>query len=104
MKLNTIKQGWQVSQGKKAAVNFFPQEYGNLGGLSVQRRFPLLILSFFFPLKTSVNISHSPTDVAKQVPYFVLKKNDISSIGCPTSVTESSLLLLHNLHILSYIP
>lgn len=63
MKLHN-KLGLPGFTGKRVAVNFFPQEYGNLGGLSVQRRFPLLIL-FPFSLKTSVNISHSPTDVAK---------------------------------------
>lgn len=57
---------------EKGCCQLSPQEYGNFGRLSVHKRFPLLILSSFFPLKTSVNISHSPTDVVKQVPHFVL--------------------------------
>ena len=99
----TRGKGGRLHQGKGWLSTFFLRSM-EVREISVQRSFPSLVLCPFFPLNTSVSIPHRPTDVAKQVLHFVLKKNDISSVACPTSVTETSLLLLHNLHILSYVP
>ena len=69
--------------GEKGCCQLFSSRIWKFGWIICSEEVSFINSFSFFSLKTSVNISHSPTDVAKQVPYFVLRKNDISSIGYP---------------------